>query len=680
MTLTNSIAAKLVVAAVAIAMAFAFVAPTAKAQDVSSMSLEELIALVNQLQAQLAGGNMSGSCSYTWTRSLSNGSTGADVMNLQSFLNMSADTQVAASGAGSAGQETSYYGPLTAAAVSKFQTKYSADILVPVGLTSPTGYFGPSTMAKANSVCSSMSDDGDMDGGNNGGGSDDLSGGAGSVSEYKKSSEWNVEEVGEEEEDVTVVGLEIEADDNSDLSVLAVKVDFDDEGTANNSADLDKYVEEVTIWHDGDKVAELDASEFDDDNNYGKTITLDETVKIEAGERETLQVAVTGISNLDSGDAGDSWNVDIEQVRWKDAQGTVISEDPTITETKFTVESFATATDVEFQITSGDDDINDTRVLLVGSTTATDNVEVFAFDVEVEGDSDLFVDDLTVEATVTGAGQLDEMADQAHLYMDGDKIDSVTVPTDDETVTFDDLDLDLEAGETYEFIVALDFLAINGALDEGDTVSFTIGETETDLGTAFTDIRDANGDQLADADKNGSASSDAHLAYSIAPSVEITSTSIVANDNGNAPAESATAKIEIKIEALGGTVYLNGDDETTENKQFFVGQVYGSGTTASTTASTTTFTVISGTNDVTNSGADNEYYTLEEGESMTIRVESIVSQSTITTTAVLAGLKAGAIKWGVDFGSDTARSANSFTYTDLLDATQSGTASLVNAS
>src|SRR3989338_3926208 len=84
---------------------------------------------ISNVQASLTGGTPTGGTggtvgSYVFNTNLTMGSKGVDVTNLQKVLNSDADTIVAASGVGSAGNESSYFGALTKSAVIKFQKKY----------------------------------------------------------------------------------------------------------------------------------------------------------------------------------------------------------------------------------------------------------------------------------------------------------------------------------------------------------------------------------------------------------------------------------------------------------------------------------------------------------------------------------------------------------------------------
>jgi len=86
-----------------------------------------------------------------FTRYLEEGMSGADVLNLQKFLNAQGFI-VATSGPGSIGNETDYFGGLTKAALSDFQKAHQVDILAPNELTAGNGVFGLYTMELVNKI------------------------------------------------------------------------------------------------------------------------------------------------------------------------------------------------------------------------------------------------------------------------------------------------------------------------------------------------------------------------------------------------------------------------------------------------------------------------------------------------------------------------------------------------
>ena len=93
-----------------------------------------------------------------FTRYLKQGSSGNDVKQLQIFLNTQGFT--VANGvdltgsprAGSPGYETTYFGSATKTAIQKFQLAHKKEILDPLGLTAPTGFFGAATMKVMNEM------------------------------------------------------------------------------------------------------------------------------------------------------------------------------------------------------------------------------------------------------------------------------------------------------------------------------------------------------------------------------------------------------------------------------------------------------------------------------------------------------------------------------------------------
>jgi len=106
---------------------------------------DEWLPLINELRVVVASVPVVDTFRYHFKNILKKGMSGPDVVALQHALKLEGcfpTTQAF----------TGYFGSITLAGVKSFQLKYKDEILLPSGLSAPTGYVGQFTLAKLNSI------------------------------------------------------------------------------------------------------------------------------------------------------------------------------------------------------------------------------------------------------------------------------------------------------------------------------------------------------------------------------------------------------------------------------------------------------------------------------------------------------------------------------------------------
>ncbi|MBP6881617.1 MAG: hypothetical protein KBC35_03250 [Candidatus Pacebacteria bacterium] len=635
MTLTKDLTAKFAVAIVAVAMVFSAFVSAAKAEETTEdlqAMINDLLAQVAALQSQAGQGatTAAGVCPYTWTRDLNVGATGADVKMLQQFLNADADTRVAAEGAGSVGMETETYGPMTAAAVSKLQVKYRADILSPANLVNPTGYFGPSTRAKANGLC--------------------VAPAAGEEEEEGEATEEEEEEVGELQGEASLDNFDIEDADEADveeadeeIAVAEVTVEFtdgdaeisrldlaftDSEGTDSDPWDV---FESFSVWVDGDKVAETSASDEDDylgNENLGILRFSDLGVVGMEDEEVVITVAATINANLEAAELGE-WDVDGVAVRFFDADGVATTDDTTpVTDdtATFNIEVEGAGDDLDMKASSNDPDA--TTLALDEDDTTEHEIFIFELDAD-DSDGDVTLENVTINLALSSTTRaLNEVVKDVMITIDGESFSAEDFDGagDWEAVDFDvDGDVTIAAGEAVDVVVTVEFEDMDGDSNlQGVTVTATSSTTDVDA-----EGESGEAVVIGGSDQNGNPMT----LRSEGLVLEITSIDEeedVASYSGDT--DTGTYTFEFEVTAFGEDFYMD-EDADVVNFQVLVDDV------AAPAGSSTATLDISGADDAAT--AD---YMIAEGESATFTL-------TVETGSSVAGSVKVIIN-SVDYSAD----------------------------
>ena len=632
MTMANTFAAKLSVAFVAIAMALSMVAPAQAA------TAEEMQAQIDALMAQLAALTSTPAAStasgcYTFTRSLTIGSQGADVTALQNALIKGGYSVPAGA--------TGYFGSQTAAAVAAWQT---ANAVSPAA-----GYFGPVSQAKFAATCDSSddSDDSTDDSDDSDSSSSDLSGEASvddSEVDLKEGEDTDIEEG---QEAAPVADFEIAFADG-DAKITRLDVSVEASGSEEDAWDT---FEEISLWVDGEEVATMDAS--DEDNYQSDEKTLRFTgLDLVAMEDETITVTIGASVQGSVDNMPATWNVDVTSIRFVDGDDVTSTEDITVATTDFEIN--VEGADDELIIKTSSED-PESATLIVEDDTTSDMMSVFVFDM----DSDDSTNDLELNNVIvgvqTGTADADDVINDAVLVIDGEEFDdwSYGDSTGTEvTLNFDiDGDYAIEAGERVAAELQIEFKKLDG-------VNYAEGETITATTTATGwDVEGAD-----DVTPTGSASGETHTirtgGLDVAYVSDATSKTFTADDAGEK--DRIEYEIVFEVTALEDDVYL---DRTVTRDNTVAGGSAGDGfmwaTSSDSTTGTTSTSAIVSAEDTDSSDTATKFY-VAEGETreftLTVTLEAGIDGA--------AGVILTAINWTTD---STDATPNEFHTTGLED-------------
>ena len=596
---TKNVASVLVGSVLVLALSFAIVTP-AKADMLSDLQAQ-VAALLAQITALGGSSTTTGAGCYAFTQTHQLGQSGGEVMWVQKFLN-SHGAQIAASGAGSPGNETAYYGGLTKAAVAKWQAAN--------GVTPAAGYWGPVTRAKVATVCASTpttpttpTTGGEV-----------LNGSAGSITVTTTSADVEDEVFTATTE--KVLGFKVQAS-GADVRVTNVRVKFTAAVGSAASDRLADYASEISVWAAGQKIASMSPSSFvrDSAGVYSASIPVAQVVRMGSSNETTFHVGLTALSSIDSDNAGSTndWTAELVQTRYVDpTNATLFDTTASISNAGVYVSRLSSSSDVELRMAEGSGNPKTGNVKV--NESGTTEVTLAEFTLKAEG-AEMEFDTFRASTTITGETAVSDMVQEFYLMRGSTRLDEVAGSTGtSQALTFSLSDTETiakDATQTYRIVAKLAAItpttSSGTVFDQGDTLTASTSATVWNIDAKST----ADGKSVTN--RAGSVTTYTQTFYS--EGIQVTkvgeSFTLLANDTAASVAGEfkvtlrvtnfGSNDVYIPLNALASTTAAASGDNSTSGFAFYI----TNGTTGTSTAQTGTITgsvsKVSGGTEKTNS-------------------------------------------------------------------------------
>jgi hypothetical protein len=597
------------------AMVLSTVGIPASAQTTAELTaqINSLLAMIAQLQAQIAGTTPTTGVGMTFTSDLTIGSTGAEVSALQQWLVSQGYLAMPA------GVAYGYFGPLTQSALAKYQAE--------AGISPAAGYFGPITRARLNAMAGTTPTVP---------GTTPTTPGAGITTPgvegtltVTSNNSGLVSTVYEGDSRAPILGMRLEAR-TSDIAVQRIKLDL-----GNSTTIYNKIYSRLYVMDGSNILASVDLNSSTvvrEGNDYFVTIA-GFTYVVPKNTTRQLVIAADVYNTVDTTDVGNSpYTVRLANNGVRGVDGAGIdqyspSTGSSVSRSVAVAKSLSDAAAIKMSLNNASPKLSEVVASAGTSNNELDNLTVLVFDVKAEKDN-VEINDMQV-AVAINSDTTPSLVQTVRLFDGSTEIDNASLVSG--IAMFNNIDLSISKDSTKTFTVKVDVRNADGTLR-----TITASASSTGIWA-----ENSKGDTLTSGNKTGSATGRAIGIRNVGAEVSLVSKSITtaqapqSSTANNFSTSTLTATFNVKIKAVGGDLAL-GTVASTSGRVFnpstsFV--LYRNGVVSTANVATSTaFTIPN----CTSVGSDT--CLLSEGSEATIQVSFVIPGRNTASGALDSGI------------------------------------------